>query len=144
MQKDKTVIVVDDCADTSETLKTCLELDGFDVLAFTDLDSAKNMLPRGGYCGALLDYRVNGSVTSVEEFIREMKRRHPQAAVYIYSGDHRVKDEWHRIQADGFFLKPVEAEVLTEALARHCPRNGNGKSNGNGSGNGNGNGHSHS
>jgi len=122
MRTHKSIIVVDDCADTSEMLKIYLELDGYIVCAFTDLDSAKRELGCGDYCGALLDFSVNGSVTTVEEFIREMKRTHPDSAIFISSGDHRVSMEWRRLRADGFFLKPVPAEILSDAFSQHCPR----------------------
>lgn len=120
------IIVVDDDNTNSSLIKMLLELDGFNVEACEDQQSAENAasletrafvidchLARGRSGLDLLRAIRAGNTNAAEE-----------TAVIITSGDYRREDESMNLGANLFLLKPYPPNALSEAITEILTKGG--------------------
>lgn len=116
------VVVVEDDRDIREAVKEVLELEGFEVLAYSNgKDALEGLKDKVQPCLILLDLMM--PVMNGWEFLEARKSRGDQITavpVVIVSafGDATKRPE----SVSGYIKKPVDVEVLLKIVEKHCQR----------------------
>ena len=106
-----TVLVVDDDASIRLLCRLNLEFAGWRVRDAATLREAREQLAGGDVEVVVLDVHV-GSGNGVD-FLRELRREHPQLKVAMLTGSKDVGD----VGSDGIIPKPFTIEQLTSTVA---------------------------
>jgi CheY-like chemotaxis protein len=118
-EKPPTLLLIDDDMVSREVMATVLTMSGFMVHTAPDGTASLEMLA-GGVCVPdviLMDAQMPG--LSGTQLIRELRAR-SQAALYAMSGSNAPAEV--AAAADGFLLKPFNAEALERLLQEHKPQ----------------------
>ncbi len=117
---ERCVLVVDDDRDICEAMQTVLELEGYAVVTAADGAEALAWLRAGVRpCMIVLDLMMP-KMNGVQ--FREAQQQDPAIRaipVVVLSGDGRVPTKAANLGVEGL-RKPVELEVLLEAVRRSC------------------------
>lgn len=106
------ILLADDEADFTATMKKLLERRGYDVETAPDGAQALRIILRGGVEVVVLDLKMPG-LQGIET-LREIKRLHPEVAVVILTG-HLLKSteqEGLRLGAFAYLTKPCTLDEL--------------------------------
>ncbi len=117
-QDRRTILVVDDEAESLELLEKVLERGGFDVVALNDAGSAVNEARARAFDAIVLDLKLPGK--SGAEVAWEIRKRNPSVPLVAYSGYLEMwdKDDLADLGFNEFIAKPSEAKVIIETLNR--------------------------
>ena len=126
MDKEETILVVDDNHDNVEILQTFLESRGFRVATATDGKSALAKLEEVHPALVLLDVMMPGM--DGWEVCRVIKQ-HPQlgdtkVVMVTAKGGYEDKMEGLRSRADDYVVKPVDFKDLMEKVNRNLAARG--------------------
>jgi DNA-binding response OmpR family regulator len=111
-----TVLVVDDDASIRMLCRLNLELDGWRVREAATLTQARDELGRGDVAVLVLDVHV-GAGNGVE-FLKEVRRDHPDVKVAMLTGS----DKLEGVETNALIPKPFTIEQLTSTVAGLAPR----------------------
>jgi CheY-like chemotaxis protein/anti-sigma regulatory factor (Ser/Thr protein kinase) len=118
-QQTGTVIVVDDDASAREALEDLLSAHGYDVIAVTSIQQARERLEGRSITALMIvaDYRLGENVTGVEAIRAIQPLLARPAPAIIVTGD-TSPDRIREARASGYPLlhKPLEASTLLSAL----------------------------
>ena len=125
-QFSRSLIVVDDDAESLRTLDDALSANGFKVTAFSDPRDVLAHNDPGAFGAAIVDYRLPGM--NGIDLLQELKRRNPAIAVVVVTGqlDEDIQVEAMRHGAVDFFYKPIDFLRLMNLLNRILALNGHG------------------
>lgn len=114
----RSLIVVDDDAESLRTLDDALRANGFEVTAFSDPRDVLAHDDPGAFNAAIVDYRMPGM--NGIDLLRELKRLNPAMAVVVVTGqlDEGIQVEAMRHGAVDFFYKPIDFLRLLDLLNR--------------------------
>jgi CheY-like chemotaxis protein len=114
-------LIVDDHTDGRETLSDLLDLYGFEVLCASDGQEALDVLHRGERpCLILVDLvmpKLDGW-----GFRQKQQERHDwsEIPVVAMTGRTSAVSTPHKVEFDGYLLKPINLPDLLEVLNEHC------------------------
>jgi len=114
------VLVVEDHVDLREMLAILLEGEGFDVATASNGAEALRCLDRSCPAVILLDLMM--PVMTGDEF-RERQladARYAHVPVICMTAAHDGKERAERLHADEYYQKPVDFELLLNAVRSHC------------------------
>ena len=118
------VLIVDDDPDVLETLKLILTDNGFIIETVTNQEDIYPNIVAFEPNVILLDVNLNGS--DGRNICKGLKShyRTKDIPVILFSGDHKVKDEFSSCHAEDFIGKPIEAKKLVHRLKDYCIKKG--------------------
>ena len=120
------IIVVDDDNTNSSLIKMLLELDGFNVEACEDQQSAEHTASSETRAFVIDCHLARGR--SGLDLLRAIRAGNTNAAeetaVIITSGDYRREDESMNLGANLFLLKPYPPNALSEAITEILTKGG--------------------
>ncbi|MEC5161554.1 two-component system, sensor histidine kinase [Janthinobacterium sp. CG_23.3] len=125
-----TILLVDDNADASETLQLLLELDLHKVSTAPSARAALAMVQDDLYDVVICDIGMP-EMSGIElARILRASARGRQPLLLGLSGYGQPQDRADAIAAgfDGYFVKPVDPDALTAAIAAHCAARGQARS----------------
>lgn len=117
----KTILVVEDDADIREAISQILEFEGYHVACVANGQEALDYLRHENKPGLiLLDLMM--PVMDGWQFRAEQQKdsQFSDIPVIIVSADGRVYQKATAIGAAGYLKKPVELEILLDAVDKHC------------------------
>jgi CheY-like chemotaxis protein len=121
MSLDKSILVVEDHADTRNVMRTLLETEGYRVIcAANGLEALEGLHNGEPPCLILLD--LNMPVMDGLRFGQEM-RRDPEMlhiALVVISADENLTEVAASLGAAGYCSKPVNIDWLLETIHRLC------------------------
>src|ERR1700704_1162404 len=112
------ILLVDDEADITNSLKLGLERKGFLVETYNDPVEALAMVKADGYDLAIFDIRMPG-MTGIELYRNFRKIDSDVGICFITAYDvyaSEFETTFPDVQAAGFFKKPISIEKLTEEI----------------------------
>ena len=114
----RTILVVDDEAESLELLEKVLESGGFDVVALNDAGSAVDEARARAFDAIVLDLRLPGR--SGAEVAWEIRKRNPSVPLVAYSGYLEMwdKDDLSDLGFNELIPKPSGAKFIIETLKR--------------------------
>jgi len=116
------ILVVDDDRSIRTTLAAILEQDGYDVdMAENGAEAIKKSNDKF-FDLALVDMRLPDMMGT--ELLGRMKERTPKTAKIMVTGYPSMQNAIAAVNegADGYILKPVDAEILLEAIKKHLKK----------------------
>jgi DNA-binding NtrC family response regulator len=121
-ERKNSIIIVDDDESIRKTLAAILEQEGYDVE--TAGDGAKAILKSNEklFDIALVDMRLPDMLGT--ELLGRIKERVPKTAKIMVTGYPTMQNAIQAVNegADGYIVKPVEADVLLETIRKHLKR----------------------
>jgi DNA-binding response OmpR family regulator len=108
------VLVVEDDADTAETIAESLSGEGFGVRTTCCRDEALKILTRYIYDWVILDLMMPGK--SIEEFLAELRQKSPRTLVILITASDRVKDAAEKLGINRYLGKPFHPDDLVALL----------------------------
>ncbi len=112
------ILLVDDEIDVLESVRSGLQLKGFDVDAFSDPVEALRRFRRGVYEMALLDVRMPGM--NGFELYREIMRRDGEVRVKFFTAFEEYRDEFRKafpeLDERRFIRKPTPLSKLAQMI----------------------------
>ena len=116
------IIIVDDDATIRKTLAAILEQEGYDVETAEDGAQAILRSNEKLFDIALVDMRLPDMMGT--ELLGRLKERTPKTAKIMVTGYPTMQNAIQAVNegADGYIVKPVEAEVLLETIKKHLKR----------------------
>lgn len=111
--------IIDDHFDTAEVLEAALSQNGYHTEQFQYLSCALIAVKQSNPCLILVDWNIPDTI-STEDFIRLVRREHPEIKIIVISGDHRVHQKVRWLDITKFLLKPVDIETVLELAQEHC------------------------
>lgn len=116
---DRTVLIVEDDADTREMLGRFLELEGFEVETAANGRQALDRLEAGSKaCVIVLDLMM--PVMDGWQFRREQARRDGLAQIPVIVVSAAGRDRISQIDANAYLSKPVDLEELRARIDDFC------------------------
>jgi DNA-binding NtrC family response regulator len=110
------LLIVDDEEDLVSTMAERLELRGFEVETATSGADALGHVAEGGFSVLLIDVKMPeiGGL----ELMAEIKRKHPDLPVILFTGHSSLADAERGIQegAFGYLMKPIDIDRLIEKI----------------------------
>ena len=121
-KKQSSIIVVDDDKSIRTSLAAILEQDGYDVDTAENGAQAIEKSNDKVFDLALVDMRLPDMMGT--ELLGRMKERTPKMAKIMVTGYPSMQNAISAVNegADGYILKPVDAEVLLEAIRKHLKK----------------------
>ena len=118
LERDCSVLIVDDDDDTCENLRQILELDGYLVTIANSASFARDARPWSDFFAVILDCRLPDG--SADELLPEIKAESPDTAVIIITGFADIEGSIKAVRnrAEDFFLKPLDVDILRDSLAQ--------------------------
>jgi len=113
MEKQISVLLVDDAADVVESMKDLLELEGFRVTAATSGTGALEKVSENSYDLVFLDYKMPG-LDGIET-LKQLPSRLPVIMISAY-GDREVTERALKHGAKRCIAKPFRIEDLLKAV----------------------------
>lgn len=115
MSRQKTIALLSDNSELSETIQLDLEEEGYHVLHLTGLKEDLNEMRGKGFDLLILD--LDAPAWRVE-FIKEMKRTRPILPVILLSSfeENLVRCVFSEIEATKTFIKPFELEEFSNSI----------------------------
>jgi twitching motility two-component system response regulator PilH len=121
LRRGRRVLVVDDSAATRKALARLLTADGFEVTVAADGREALRLL-RGRHRPRLILLDLSMPGGGGEEF-RRRQAQDPALAnvpVLVCSAEADAEERAAALGAAGYLPKPVDADLLLNAVRRHC------------------------
>ena len=112
------IVVVDDDSTNVNLTKMLLELDGFEVDAFTDLVHARQASDASLYIIDCNLSRGQDGLDLLKEIRSGQTAVSEKTAVIMTSGDYRKENEAEEANADLFLLKPYAPNDLSQAIEK--------------------------
>lgn len=114
----RSVLVIDDEADSRRAMATLLAAHGCEVRAARDLDQAESVLRSHAVEAVVADFRLPGERSGLD-FLLALRERAPQLRTLLVTGE-TAPQRITTIRASGVpcLHKPVRAQHLLQALAR--------------------------
>ncbi|MBN1307865.1 MAG: response regulator [Chitinispirillaceae bacterium] len=120
MKKGKRILVIDDEEVISFGFSMVLKEPGVEVDCAHTVEDARNLIAAHHYDAAIVDLRLSDS-TEMEGFecIRLLRSAQGKCRVIVLTafGDDEVRKKATVLGVDRFYEKPMEPEVLREALS---------------------------
>ncbi|MBN1578171.1 MAG: response regulator [Chitinispirillaceae bacterium] len=120
MKKGKRILVIDDEEVISFGFSMVLKEPGVEVDCAQTAEDARNLIAAHRYDVAIIDLRLSDS-TEMEGFdcIRLLRSSQSNCRVIVLTayGDNEVREQATALGVNRFFEKPMEPEILREALA---------------------------
>lgn len=112
----RTVLIVEDDPANREALSEILQMWGYDVLPVCSAEEAEYAVKRRRPDAALIDVYLPGK--SGSSFMTRLREKYPDVVLIGMSGlgDAAMARTVKSVGADTFIGKPIELEVLAEAL----------------------------
>ncbi|HEX6386425.1 MAG TPA: response regulator [Anaerolineae bacterium] len=120
------IIVVDDDTTNAELIKMLLELDGFTVLPFSDVATAKEATSADTKA-FVVDCRLARGANGLDLLtaVRKGQTAAPADAIVIMtSGDYRLEQTTLDAGADRFLLKPYSPTILSSTISELLEKEG--------------------
>src|SRR5436189_83557 len=108
------VFIVDDHADTRDSLSLLLSMDGFSVMCFPTFESALAEFSTNVPVLIIADAVIPGG-QSLAEFIAAVRKTSPATRVLVNSGSVQHREKSEEAGADGFILKPDDVRTWMNA-----------------------------
>jgi len=111
--KKETIIILDQELHTQWTLKTLLEIEGYNVIAVNSAERAMRIFSEFDVSTLITEYWVDHASTI--ETIREFKKMYPESYVMVLSNGEVQEKEYEEIinaGTDDFFLKPFSTKKI--------------------------------
>ena len=117
-----TILIVDDDKSIRTTIAAILEQEGYDVVTAENGAEAIEKSNNKFFDLALVDMRLPDMMGS--ELLGAMKETVPKMAKIIVTGHPSMQNAIAAVNegADGYVLKPVDAEVLLKEIRKHLQR----------------------
>ena len=114
--RSQTIFVVDDDSSARNGFARLLRTAGCNVLSFSSTDEFLDALEPGMHGCIILDARMPGM--SMEELHSELQGRGANLHVIVVTADNdeETRRQAERAGAEAFFLKPVDARALLDAI----------------------------
>ena len=112
------VAVIDDDPSVQRALLRLLRVEGFRAGAFSSADEFLDAFPGSGFACLILDIHLGGmSGLDLMERLKELGSRVPVIIITAHD-DESAEERAVRGGASAFLRKPVEAQVLFDAIRR--------------------------
>lgn len=121
-QRKGSILIVDDDRSITATLTAILEQDGYDVDTAENGAQAIEKTNNKFFDLALVDMRLPDMMGT--EILSKMKVRTPKTAKIMVTGYPSMQNAISAVNegADGYIVKPVDAQVLLEAIKKHLKK----------------------
>jgi DNA-binding response OmpR family regulator len=122
-ESEKRILYIDDDKDTCEMIKTLLGLAGYEVIPALTVAEGLRLATSGGFDLILLDWIFDDG--SGLELCQKIRRFDAEIPILFYSGvayKTEIKKAM-RAGAQGFLVKPLGTEILTQTVSRFVGRN---------------------
>jgi DNA-binding NtrC family response regulator len=121
-KRQNTILVVDDDRSIRTTLAAILEQDGYDVDTAENGAQAIQKSNSKVFDLALVDMRLPDMMGT--ELLSRMKERTPKMAKIMVTGYPSMQNAISAVNqgADGYVLKPVDAEILLDSIRKHLEK----------------------
>lgn len=106
------LLVVDDQANVRRSLKTAMELDGYQVLTAGSISEAMNLLATSDIDAVILDLLIPGDDSFA--FLKQIKSSRPNVKAIAVSGDKGMLKR--ASEADFILAKPLQTKAIQQAL----------------------------
>lgn len=120
IERSRRVLVVEDTAEIREILEELLLAEGYDVETAENGQHALDRLRNGAFDLILLDLMM--PVMDGLELLTHLRGLRSPPAVVAMSAFERFRDDAQRLGADGFLVKPVDVDLLLQAVDRTIRR----------------------
>jgi DNA-binding NtrC family response regulator len=121
MKASKRILVVDDEKTILLSLAYALKADGVDVITCNKSEWAEKALQNYYFDVVITDLRLSKTEENEGMKILEMtKKKHPNSKVIVMTafGSNELQQEMKTLGADRYFDKPVDLEVLIQAIEK--------------------------
>src|SRR5437870_210646 len=112
----RTAYIIDDHSDTADALQLALGIAGYKAEKFTTLDDCWKHIVNDQPCLVIMDWHMNDSMSPVV-FISLVQSKFPNLAIYVLSGDQRLRDKVTHLGVK-FLLKPCKLDEIQEICAQ--------------------------
>jgi len=117
------ILLVEDDRDTQKSMKSVLEMAGYDVTVTSGADEAMNRLRSGLRPHViLLDLMMPGKTGFQFRCEQMQDPRFAEIPLVVYSGHHDIMANAAQLGANAYFQKPVDIDALLKVIEKHCPK----------------------
>jgi len=110
----KSILIVEDDADTAVTIAEILRDGGYRVKTAADRDEALVILEANGVDTVLLDYFMPGQ--SASKFLHRVKSDFPSIRIILTTAGHHVESVARMLGVDEYIGKPIQPDKLLAML----------------------------
>jgi len=116
----KTLIVVDDDAETRLAVAMALRNEGFDVREAADRAAALQMIKEDPADAIFMDWAMPG--LGGEEFLAQVRAISPTTMVILMTAKDRVQHKADELGVRSYLAKPFELQALVRSVTGWCEK----------------------